>query len=196
MPEPLLSPTLSDSPSLPDELRTELPRNVHDAVKILPQNQQDLITKLFVELKQGHLFEGFTSAISPSVRRQFAQQLVDLDKSYPDGGLAGYIKNARKLLDDSRRGANPFLGWAPMVPKGDTFRIGSDAWKRAEQLGVRELEHCGFVLVAGGLGERLGYTSIKVWIVAKPKTSYCLVSPSLFLTTFSFLLDRLECQQK
>jgi UDP-sugar pyrophosphorylase len=31
-----------------------------------------------------------------------------------------------------------------------------------EQLGMQELEKVGFVLMAGGLGERLGYSGIKI----------------------------------
>jgi UTP-monosaccharide-1-phosphate uridylyltransferase len=31
-----------------------------------------------------------------------------------------------------------------------------------EKEGLEELTHCGFILIAGGLGERLGYHGIKV----------------------------------
>ena len=31
-----------------------------------------------------------------------------------------------------------------------------------ERKGLEELTYCGFILIAGGLGERLGYNSIKV----------------------------------
>lgn len=31
-----------------------------------------------------------------------------------------------------------------------------------EKIGMEELTYCGYVLIAGGLGERLGYNSIKV----------------------------------
>jgi UDP-sugar pyrophosphorylase len=31
-----------------------------------------------------------------------------------------------------------------------------------EQLGLNELDKVGFVLIAGGLGERLGYSGIKI----------------------------------
>lgn len=162
MPEPLLSPSLSDSVAIPDEMRTELPLDIQDAIHILSPSQQDLISRLYVEGKQMHLFEGYTSSISPPVRRQFAQQLEELDKSYADGGLVGYVTNARKLLDDSRRGANPLQGWTPTIPDGGIYRLGTDPWKKAERDGVKELGRCGFILVAGGLGERLGFKGIKV----------------------------------
>jgi UDP-sugar pyrophosphorylase len=162
MPEPLLSPSLSETMSFPDELRTELPHAVQDAIAILPLSQQELIKKLYVDMKQIHLFDGFNGQIPPTVRRMYGQQLEELDAAYQDGGLVGYITNARKLLDDSRRGANPYLGWTPTIPAGEMYKIGSDQWKKAESHGMQELGSVGFVLVAGGLGERLGYSSIKV----------------------------------
>ena len=91
-----------------------------------------------------------------------ATQLVSLDTSYPSGGLAGYIDNARDLLAKSKEGVNPLEGWKPSVPKGQAFEIGTEEYRQVEALGVQELGAVGFVLVAGGLGERLGYGDIKV----------------------------------
>lgn len=160
MPEPILSPSNSGDSGSHDG--SQLPQTLKSAIKILPERQQLLISKLCLELNQSHLFEGLDSKVSPPIRRQFGQQLIDLDDSYADGGLAGYISNARKLLDDSRTGTNPYSGWVPSVPEGDIYRIGTDSWKKAEAKGRKELGYCGFVLVAGGLGERLGYRGIKV----------------------------------
>jgi UDP-sugar pyrophosphorylase len=42
------------------------------------------------------------------------------------------------------------------------FSLGTDEYNKTEKIGLRELGKCGFVLVAGGLGERLGYKGIKV----------------------------------
>jgi UDP-sugar pyrophosphorylase len=98
---------------------------------------------------------------SPAVKRAFVEQLEALDNEYPTG-LAGYIRNARELLDKSRKGENPLLGWTPSVPEGMTFELGSEEYRKMEELGRHELGTVGFVLVAGGLGERLGYSNIKV----------------------------------
>lgn len=160
----------SDASSMPDEIGSELPTNLSSAIQLLPLDHQRLISKLYLELKQSHLFKGFDSSMSPSIRRQFGQQLSDLDKSYPDGGLEGYLSNARKLLDDSRQGANPYNGWNPTLPEGETCELGSKSWKKAEEIGIKELGSCGFVLVAGGLGERLGYKGIKVRHVVPNQT--------------------------
>ena len=154
MPEPILSPTLSEASSIGASSEL-LPTNIQDAIQILTVSQQQLIARLYVEGEQCHLFDGYTSAVSPSVRRQFAQQLELLDTSYADGGLVGYVQNAKQLLENSRKGINPLEGWTPNVPDGTMFKLGTDPWKKAERDGAPQLGMCGFVLVAGGLGERL-----------------------------------------
>jgi UDP-sugar pyrophosphorylase len=57
---------------------------------------------------------------------------------------------------------NPFEGWAPAVPKGVSLEPLSDEFFELESIGRAQLGHCGFVLVAGGLGERLGFSGIKL----------------------------------
>ena len=53
-------------------------------------------------------------------------------------------------------------GWKPSVPSGQAFEIGTAEYTKTEKKGIRELGKVGFVLVAGGLGERLGYSGAKV----------------------------------
>ena len=85
-----------------------------------------------------------------------------LNEEYCDGGLDGYIRYARMLLEDSRKGVNPLQGWRPSVPQGQLFELGTAEYQETEERGLQELGSVGFVLVAGGLGERLGYSNIKV----------------------------------
>ena len=123
----------------------------------LTDKQVDLCKVLCSEeLKQSHLFSHWDDTASPSVKRQFVAQLEALDDAYPDG-LAGYIYNARELLEKSKKGENPLEGFKPSVPVGNTFELGSKDFKAFEKIGRPELGRVGFVLVAGGLGERLGY---------------------------------------
>ena len=65
-------------------------------------------------------------------------------------------------MQDSKNGVNPLDGWAPSVPQGESFELGTDKYKEAEAKGMELLGTVGFVLVAGGLGERLGYNGAKV----------------------------------
>ena len=120
------------------------------------------------ELGQGHLFaqwskDGGSDAKANEAR--FFEQIEALDASYP-GGLKAYVANARQLLADSKSGVNPLEGWTPKVPTGTSLRFGSEEYLEHEQVGVEELDGCSFVLVAGGLGERLGLIAPVVFAVA------------------------------
>jgi UDP-sugar pyrophosphorylase len=79
-----------------------------------------------------------------------------------EGGLLGYAQRARKLLADSAEGVNSLDGWSPSIPQGERLEPGTPHFEKFEQEGTPEIGACGFVLVAGGLGERLGYSDIKV----------------------------------
>lgn len=56
------------------------------------------------------------------------------------------------------------------VPTGEALTFGDDNFIKFEETGVREAKNAAFVLVAGGLGERLGYNGIKV-----NKPSSCII---------------------
>ena len=113
---------------------------------------------------QPHVFEGWTveSKEDDKKKMELIQQLERMDRAYPSGGLVGYVKNAKELLEKSKRGENPLEGWVPSVPNGEMFEIGTESYDEFEGVGLKEVGKCGFVLVAGGLGERLGYGGIKV----------------------------------
>ena len=73
-----------------------------------------------------------------------------------------YSKFFLPTCSDSKNGVNPLDGWVPSVPKGEAFEIGTPNYFKTEKQGIKELGSVGFVLVAGGLGERLGYNGAKV----------------------------------
>jgi UDP-sugar pyrophosphorylase len=84
-----------------------------------------------------------------------------LNKVTP-GGLKDYIMRARRFLLDSKNNVNPFDNYKPEVPAGVELHVGDKLLDEMEALGLQELEKVGFVLIAGGLGERLGYSGIKI----------------------------------
>ena len=71
----------------------------------------------------------------------------------------------------AQAGVNPFAGLVPSVPEGQQLfgetGPGSPTFAAAEELGMAELSKCCFCLVAGGLGERLGFPGIKIGIVTE-----------------------------
>ena len=131
------------------------------AVPGLSDTQQVLAQRL-IDLGQDHLFAAWPApGTQDDEKAAFIAQLETLDANYP-GGLEGYIVSAKKLLGQSQRGENPLGGWRPSVPKeGFDLDPGTAEYAEAEERGLLESGHMGFVVPAGGLGERLGFSGVK-----------------------------------
>ena len=92
----------------------------------------------------------------------FINQINELDKICR-GGIKDYIKRAKVLLEKSEQKKNSFHEYKIEVPYGiPHIKIGNEEFYELEKLGFNELKTSVFVLVAGGLGERLGYKGIKI----------------------------------
>ncbi|MBN2164213.1 MAG: UTP--glucose-1-phosphate uridylyltransferase [Pontiellaceae bacterium] len=139
----------------------------------IPVEQQLLINKL-IENGQKHLFLDWDApGTSDAEKAVFLDALAKVDGNYP-GGLAGYIANSRTLLAEAREGLNPFEGLTPEQPEKVDLTSFSDEFEKYEAIGAAKFDKVGVVLVAGGLGERLGYNGIKVDIAVEvlEETSY------------------------
>ncbi|KAJ7959183.1 UDP-sugar pyrophosphorylase [Quillaja saponaria] len=142
-----------------------LQKNLH-----LLSPEQIELAKILLEMRQTHVFENWAEpGVDDEEKKGFFDQVARLNSSYP-GGLASYIKTARELLADSKDGKNPFDGFTPSVPTGERLTFGDDNFIDFEETGVKEAGKSAFVLVAGGLGERLGYNGIKVALPAETTT--------------------------
>ena len=133
----------------------------HLAAGIISPEDLQLAEALLAE-DQGQLFADWDA---PSTRdaekRAFFQTLQNCNRSYP-GGLVAYIRNARRLLAESATGGNPFAGYTPVEPDLVDLSNFGPAYEEAEGVGLKSLAATAIVLVAGGLGERLGYHGIKL----------------------------------
>ncbi|KAK1280614.1 UDP-sugar pyrophosphorylase [Acorus gramineus] len=148
--------------------------NLQKNLRILSTDQIKL-AKMLMSEGQNHLFAHWAEpGVDDEGKRSFFDQVSRLDRSYP-GGLASYIRNARKLLADSKEGKNPFDGFTPSVPLGEVLTFGDDKFVGFEEAGIREVRNAAFVLVAGGLGERLGYKGIKLALPAESTTGTCFL---------------------
>eukprot|EP00854_Cymbomonas_tetramitiformis_P009790 gene9790-11599_t len=133
----------------------------HREAGVLDESELRFALEL-VKYGQGHLFREWGSPQEEVEQKtKLVKQLTMLDANY-SGGLLKYISNARELLKSSKEGANPLAGWTPSVPEGTALEYGTSEFLQYEQAGVDEVGYAGFVLVAGGLGERLGFSGIKV----------------------------------
>ena len=142
------------------------------STSLFTSDDLSLVTSLIAH-GQTHLFDGWSSSSlsendsssssSSSNKLSLMAQLRVLDDAYP-GGLVAYITNAQRLLSESRLGTNPLEGYTPSVPSGEALPWGSEKFEQFEERGFQHAASgkVAFVLVAGGLGERLGYSGIKV----------------------------------
>ncbi|KAM0842904.1 hypothetical protein ACQ4PT_058077 [Festuca glaucescens] len=143
-------------------------------LRLLSDDQVEL-AKMLLNQGQGHLFEHWPElGVDDDKKRSFFDQVCRLHSSYP-GGLASYIQNAKKLLADSKAGQNPYDGFMPSVPSREVLTFGDDNFLSLEATGVKEARNAIFVLVAGGLGERLGYKGIKVALPRETTTGKCFL---------------------
>ena len=100
--------------------------------------------------------------VSKEEQNEFVNQINELDKSCR-GGIKDYIKRAKVLLENSMNKQNSFHKYKIEVPYDiPRIDIGSEEFYELEELGFKQLKDSVFVLVAGGLGERLGYKGIKI----------------------------------
>ena len=119
--------------------------------------------QLLKETNQIKLLEKINSVKDENLLGKLNNQINQLEKTYP-GGIKEYVNRAKVLLENSKNNVNPYSDYKPSIPQGVNMEIGSSDFHKFEQIGVENLNKIGFVLVAGGLGERLGYPGIKISI--------------------------------
>ncbi|KAI3793779.1 hypothetical protein L1987_36401 [Smallanthus sonchifolius] len=181
-----------------NQLSTSSSPNLQKNLSILSPDQIEL-GKMLLEIGQGHLFEHWPDpGVDDDDKQALLAQVSVLNSSYP-GGLSSYIKTARELLADSKAGKNPFDGFTPSVPSGEVLTFGDDSFIQYEEIGVKQVQNAAFVLVAGGLGERLGYRGIKVALPMETTTGTCFlqhyIESILSLSEASFKQAQCECRR-
>ena len=128
---------------------------------LLSPEDKELADSLIAE-DQRHIYSDWDKpGVHDDEKREFLKCLLAAHQSYP-GGLPGYIKNARVLLADAAAGSNPYDGCTPEQPDIVDLSGFGEAYFEAEAAGLAAFARTAVVLVAGGLGERLGYNGIKL----------------------------------
>lgn len=124
--------------------------------------QRQNMVKQLISNGQIHIFENWElKGLSDIKKENLLCILEKVNQSYP-GGICSYIDNGRKLFKESQLGKNPFEGFIPEQPdKVDLTKI-DNFYSQMEKIGVQQFAEMGLVLVAGGLGERLGFDGIKI----------------------------------
>lgn len=143
---------------LPEVVR----KNIASGV-IVSQIHGDIIEKMIAIGEQDKLAQWDQPGSNDESKRAFLDQIIQLDQNYP-GGLSAYKGNVRTLLENSRKAINPFEGFEPAVPVGTNLSDKGKLFGELAEEGLKIANKVSFVLVAGGLGDRLGYKGIKVSI--------------------------------
>ena len=123
--------------------------------------EEKAVLELLHELNQDHIIAKYNISTTKE-KKNFIIQFNELDKVCR-GGIKDYLQRAKLLLEASKNKVNNFSDTTIEIPDDiPHIEIGSDEFFELDQLGFNQLKDTVFVLVAGGLGERLGYTGIKI----------------------------------
>ena len=123
--------------------------------------EEKQILKLLKELNQEHIIEKYNKS-SKIEQKDFLIQFNKLDKICR-GGIKNYLIRAKILLEESKNKTNYFNDTIIEIPDNiPHIELGTQEFFELDQLGFNHLKETVFVLVAGGLGERLGYSGIKI----------------------------------
>ena len=133
----------------------------HLAAGFLEPSDQTLLNTL-LDVGQQHLFRDWPApGTDDDAKRTMLATLARADDGYP-GGLRSYVLNARALLANARAGTNPYADLVPEHPTQEDLSVLGPRLRHFENLGLAHAAGLAVVLVAGGLGERLGFPGIKV----------------------------------
>lgn len=161
-PEQLMSAELRERLVNNSQLPEIVKQNITSGV-ITTESHGSIIDKILTIGEQGLFSQWDVPGNNDGNKRAFLDQLIELDKNY-SGGLVAYKGNVRTLLENSKKAVNPFEGFSPSVPSGDDLTLRGERFEEMSQNGLKVANKTSFVIVAGGVGDRLGYKGIKVGI--------------------------------
>lgn len=150
--------------------------------KLKPEQRKTL--SLITDNDQEHLLKGWDTEPEYKIHN-LLNIIADFDRKYP-GGMTQYLKNARNLISESQNGINPLKGFTPQIPQSVRLDKLDHAYREYEEIGSQCFGETGIVLVAGGLGERLGYSGIKIEI---PVETICGTS---YIELYAELIKAME----
>jgi UDP-sugar pyrophosphorylase len=141
-------------------------KRAYDAFQMPIPSSWPELAPLLASIGQQHIVDAY-NAMPEAQQSVLLESLVSADAVTP-GGLADYVLRGKVLIGNAAAGVSGVAG-TPILAAGLNLPFPSAAWESAETLGLSLLGEACFVLVAGGLGERLG-----------SKLSKVALSPTLF----------------
>ena len=151
------------------------------------------VINLFEEFGQIEILNKLKE-VSKEEQDIFIKQINELEKACR-GGIKEYIKKAKILLANSQLKKNSFGEYKLEIPYDIShIKVGSNEFYESENLGFNELKRSVFVLVAGGLGERLGYKDIKIGLQTDLITLRSYIQ--IYIETILSYEDRVRKKEK
>ena len=109
-------------------------------------------------------------------------------------GLSGYIKDFTALAEKAKDGYNPFEKKQSAVPSAENVKTVSglvdQTFEEYSEEGVKHILELGLVILAGGVGDRLGFNGIKVGIEES------IIDGKSYLEAYIDYLDGLAAEYK
>lgn len=118
--------------------------------------QKEILTKLFEETGQTEILEKLNLEKNPQKINNLYYQIKNLEKNY-EGGLTTYVKKATILINKKSEKVSKIS-----IPSNLKKIYLKKNYEKYENFGEEKISKIGFILVAGGLGERLGSKDIKI----------------------------------
>ncbi|EKF28635.1 UDP-sugar pyrophosphorylase [Trypanosoma cruzi marinkellei] len=128
------------------------------------------------ELDQCHLFNGWPASAEEYTeeQRRLMLELFRFGDHY-SGGVEQYVRNAKRLFRGLKHTRHEYaaLELPSYVYEAPSLFDRSEELMSLEREGLNYVKKSVFVLVAGGLGERLGYSGIKIGLPVETATNRC-----------------------
>ncbi len=129
--------------------------------KLLNKDQKKMILKL-IKKGQKHLFENWNNIYQTTAyKKKIIEPLEHFHQNYQKG-LFGYLKKVKKLFLKQNQNTHFYPKKKLTVPEVIQLLKWDNHYQYYENKGKQLTNEVAFVLVAGGLGERLGYKGAKV----------------------------------
>lgn len=118
--------------------------------------------EILEKTNQPRILEFLTKCQDPEKIDRVLIQLATFEREYP-GGLENYVSKITKLLKEYVENVTKYDGCELKAPA--TFHLSwdedLDIVRQTDLKGTPHLKKCAFFLLAGGLGERMGFDGAK-----------------------------------
>ena len=129
--------------------------------KLLNKDQKKMILKL-IRKGQKHLFENWNHVSQTTAyKKTIIEPLEHFHQNYQKG-LFAYLKKVKKLLREQNKNTHFYPKKNLTIPEAIPLLKWDNHYQYYENKGKQLANEVAFILVAGGLGERLGYKGAKV----------------------------------